>query len=321
MRPSPVRSCLLAAPHDHDAVRCLSPLLVQDLGKVQLVIRARFSTPANHKFVCSGVLDDSHLGGAAFFPSLARLWQLNLGGLEHKSITCTRCGPANFACFFCPDPGCIHGLCYRCYSHSKYCATCTPHGPLANHPDLSVVQLPFILVDFRGLTGADEVRAQAAATRMYSQDNSFAPGVGCYPYVLDHRRLAKSGGLKRCSDIAAQLTTVPCSTLIITVGAHGVEGRGYAMGKETYTALQLLNNIILPLVRSFRNSPGRAANASVVVLFNCCDVLLPLWVALMHNLPAADSFIPVYLLPSFAPSPTTPFAASATLPRIVSPPP
>lgn len=280
---------------------------------MQLVVRAHFHTVATNKFICTGILDDSHLGGAAFFPALARLWLSNIGGLELKSITCTRCGPASFSCFFCPDPNCYYGLCYRCYSHSKYgaaggiqwadssdyniplpdgltCSTCTSHGPLPGHPDLSVVQRPFILVDFRGLTGADEVRAQAAATRMHSQDNSFAPGVGCYPFVLDHRRIGKVSGGRRCREIAAAISEIAGSTLIITVGAHGVEGRGYAMGKETYTALQFLNGIILPLVRAFRGSAGRAADASVVVLFNCCDVLLPLWTVLMQTLPPGDAF-------------------------------
>ena len=114
--------------------------------------------------------------------------------------------------------------------------------------------------------------------------------LACYPYSFDHRRCLKIGAGRRCAEIAGAIPHVVCSTLIITIGAHGVEGVGYMLGRETYTALQLLTIIILPLVRAFRGAPGRPADASVVVLLNCCDVPLPLWSVLMRDLPAGDSF-------------------------------
>jgi hypothetical protein len=295
----------------HSRCRALVPVCSQDLGVVQLVVRAHYYSSTG-KYICSGILDDSILNSPKFFPHLARLWLKNLGGLESKSITCTRCGPGFIACFFCTDPNCPHGLCYRCYSHSKYgaaagiqwadvadykiplpegpaCAACTAHGPLPNHPDLTVVQRPFVLITFQGLAAEDE-RVQATASRMHAQDNSFSTGLGCYPLIFDHRLLSKIGGKERARDIAKQAQDIPCSTLILTVSAHGVEGLGYSIGQDHYTALQLLENILRPIARAFRSAPNRSPTAEVVVLFDCCDVQLPLWVTLLSALPPADAF-------------------------------
>lgn len=288
-------------------VRAYSP----SHGIYGLFVLVNYFSSARGKFISRGFLDDSEFSKPEWFPALSIRFAANLGGLEHKTLTCTRCGPAVYACYFCPDPACHYGLCLQCWSASRHgpnapvqhglpddtrlllpaatCAACIPHGPLAGEVDSSVVQLPFIHVRVNGLAAAEQ-KGQNLLAAEYRKAQAFSDGIGCYPYSFGTPSFGLAAFRAHAEALGPSLALVTASVLVVEISAHGVASHGYQLSRAVVSARQLLDGVIRPLVSAFRQSHGRPADAVAAVLLNCCDVDPQLWAALMRDLPPSEHF-------------------------------
>ena len=80
-------------------------------GMVRRTIRARCFTVRAEVFHSVMRFTPSMSSDPAWFPALSELWSHN--PLASKTLTCSKCGQGQLACYFCPSPLCHSGRCFH----------------------------------------------------------------------------------------------------------------------------------------------------------------------------------------------------------------
>ena len=293
----------------HQATSIVRLFFVAD-ARVAFVVRALFYRLGDGAYIAAGTLTEADKCSPGSYGALSDVWYRD--PLSVKSLTCSACGTTEVSAYFCPDPVCYHSLCFQCYSRRKWpgepstnfphrsriglplpastCSLSVPHGPLAGQPDLSYVLSPFHFVGVYGPSTDDptmSVREHFAS--LHGGDYVFNIGAGVFPHRISlvNRSASADVVTPAIKAVCDSIRSVRSDSLVITVNGHGGQF-GYVFGDITYSASQLLDGVLLPIVEAFRTTHGRMGRPRVLVYFNICDVNPHTWATLIADHPSPE---------------------------------